>query len=162
MKISSPSYWSDAVQRGQAFSLDLFFKITGAKTVTSLNANSVLTAFDAIAAQSTIDNFLGTTNEFVIAQFDATAMGTDAFACIVAMGGQASALLAVTAATYSGTNGLTVLPAGINSSAALTASSHTSECALGANGDMAARLVLTGVDALTSGLIKVTFYYRSK
>lgn len=162
MKVSSPSYWSDAVQRGQAYALDLFFKITAAKTVTSLNANSVLTAFDAIASQAVINDFLGTTDEFLVAAFDATAMGTDAFACIVGMGGQASALLAATAVTYSGTDGLTAVPAGLNVSAALTASSHTGQCALGANGDMAARFVLTGVDALTSGLIKVTFYYRSK
>lgn len=162
MKVSSPSYWSDAVQRGQAYSIDLFFKITAAKTVTSLNANSVLTSFDAIAAQATINDFLGTTDEFLVAAFDATAMGTDAFACIVAMSGQASQLLAATAETYSGTDGLTVVPAGINSSTTLTASSHTAQCALGAYGNMAARFVLTGVDALTSGLIKVTLYYRSK
>lgn len=162
MRVSSPSYWSDAVQRGQVYSLDLFYKITAAKTVTSLNANSTLVAFDAIAAQATIDDFLGTTNEFLIAAFDATAIGTDAFAVIVAAGGQGSALVAATATTYSGTNGLTILTGGVTSSSALTASSLTTQCALGANGNMAARFILTGVDALTSGFIKVTMYYRSK
>lgn len=161
-KVSSPSYWSDAVQRGQAYQLDFLFTITGAKTITSLNANSTLTSFDAIASQSVIDDFLGTAGEFLVADFDATAMGTDALAVLVAMDGQADSLLAVEATTYSGANGLTVLPAGIGASATLTASSHTSQAACGAYGNLAARLVLTGVDALTSGLIKVSMYFQSK
>lgn len=161
-RVSSPSYWSDAVQRGQAYQLDFLFTITGAKTITSSNANSTLTSFDAIASQSVINDFLGTTDEFLLAAFDATAMGTDALAILVAMDGQAASLAAVEATTYSGTNGLTVLPAAVVASAALTASSHTSQAACGAYGNLAARLVLTGVDALTSGLIKVSMYFHSK
>lgn len=155
-------YWSDAAQRGEALQLDLLYKITGAKTVSDLNSNVAMTAFDAVASQAVINDFLGTTDEFLVAAFDATAMGTDAFAVIVNMAGQSASLLSAEAVTYSGANGLTVLPAGIVSSASMTASSHTSECALGAFGNMAARFVLTGVDALTSGLIKVTLVYKIK
>lgn len=159
--MSSP-YWSDSAQRGEALHLDLYYKITGAKTVTDLNSNVALSSFDAVASQSVINDFLGTTDEFLVAAFDATAMGTDAFAVIVNMAGQSAELLVAQAETYSGANGLTVLPAGIASSSSLTASSHTSQAALGAYGNMAARFVLTGVDALTSGVIHVKLVYRIK
>lgn len=158
----SKAYWSDVAQRAQVSYVDLYYKITAAKTVTDLNKNQALSLFDAVSSQSVIDDFLGTSSEFLAAAFDATAMGTDAFAVIVGMGGQGYQLLGAQAETYSGSNGLTVLPAGINSSSSLTSSSHTAECALGSSGNMAARFILTGVDALTSGLIHVRLIYRMK
>lgn len=155
-------YYSDSVQRSQVLTLDLWYKITAAKTVTSYNKNAAISSFDAVASQAVINDYLGTVDEFLVAAFDATAMGTDAFAVIANMGGQAAELVSAQASTYSGTDGLTVVAAGVMSVSALTASSHTAQAALGAYGNLAARFVLTGVDALTSGAIHVRLNYRIK
>jgi spore coat protein U-like protein len=95
-------------------------------------------------------------------------MGTDAFGGIINMGteaaagvstltaqaGQAAALAEVTVTSYTGAGvisaqSLSFGPTGLAASTLSTAS------ALGANGNIAFRAVLTGVDALTSGFIKV-------
>lgn len=162
---------------GKEDELILKWKITGAKTSTPLplNNSAVLTAYDAIASQTTIDSFLGTTNEFLIAQFDATAMGTDAFAGIVNMSGQktgvtvlngansaqAASVLAMTIHLYSGTNGATVVNEGVNVSSTLTSSSLTTQVACGANGNIAFRSILSGLDILTSGLIIARIHWVS-
>lgn len=165
--------WNEAFPRRTNL-LQLQWQITAAKTVSPLpmTATGVLTTFDAIAAQSTIDNFLLTTNEFLIAQFDATAMGTDTFAGIVKMNGasvagstvtgQAESVQAMVANLYSGTNGATVVTSGVVSSATLTSSSNTSQIAVGANGDIAFRFVASGLDVLTAGLISVNIFWTSK
>ena len=121
-----------------------------------------LVAFDAVASQAVIDALLGTTSEFALAAFDATAMGTDSFAVILNLGGQAKKLVGARAAFYTGTDGLTSVRSGVASAAALTASSHTAQCALGASGNLAARVILTGVDALTSGIIELELDWISK
>lgn len=165
--------WNDAFPRRTNL-LQLQWSITAAKTVTPLpiTASAVLTAFDAIAAQSTIDNFLLTTNEFLIAQFDATAMGTDTFAGIIKMNGanvagstvsgQAESVQAFTATVHSGTNFSTSTPTAAISVATLTSSSNTTQVAVGANGDIAFRMVATGLDVLTSGLININIFWTSK
>ncbi len=63
----------------------LKWQVTAAKTVSPLpiSNNSVLTTFDALASQAVIDNWLGSTNEFLLAQFDSTSMGTDAFGGLI-------------------------------------------------------------------------------
>lgn len=143
---------------------DVFqFNITAAKTVSPAVANSAtLTAFDAIASQAVINTFLGTTDEFLVAAFDATAMGTDAFAFILNLNGQARTLCDVKVRTYSGTGGGTVVERCTAPVATLTASTLSTQCALGAYGNVAARSVLTGVDVLTSGIIEVSVYWIAK
>ena len=158
----SAIYYSDSAQRGQPLELLIQLNITGAKTVTAKDKNTSLVAFDAIASQSVINNFLGTTDEFLVAAFDSTAMGTDALALIVNMGGQCAELLSASAEVSSGANGLTQVKSNTASVSALTASSLSAQNALGAYGNLAARFVLTGVDALTSGVILVKMLYRIK
>jgi hypothetical protein len=166
--------WNEAFPRRTNL-LQLQWSITAAKTVSPLpiTASAVLTTFDAIASQTTIDNFLLTTNEFLIAAFDATAMGTDTFAGIIKMNGanlattslevgQAQSVQAMVANLYSGTNGSTVVTSGVVSSTAMTASSNTSQIAVGANGDIAFRFVASGLDILTAGLISVNIFWTSK
>lgn len=159
-------YKSEEVAVADVRVLTLAWKITGAKTVVPMpQNNAVLTTFDAIAAQSTIDNFLDTTNEFLIAAFDATAMGADTFGGIVAMQGQASKLHYLKYACYSATGGLTVVPGAVISSSALTASTLATECALGASGNLAFKINFGNTpdfDGLTSGMIVVELAYQSK
>ncbi len=93
MADTSLFYWNQKFGKTQPRELKLIWTITGAKTVSTVPIGApVLTAFDAISSQSTIDNFLGTVDEFLIIDFDSTAMGADAFACIINMGGQAQSL----------------------------------------------------------------------
>jgi hypothetical protein len=151
-------FWQDKLGRTNPHCVVFNFKITGAKAVSQLPAGlPVLTSFDAIASQAVIDDFLGTTNEFLLAAFDATAMGTDAFACIVNMAGQVDTLYAVEAYFDDGTQVANAIAA-----AGLTASTLAYEAATGANGNMAVRVVLTGLDAATSGILSIKMYFKSK
>lgn len=153
-------FWQDKIGRNNPHVVQFLFKITAAKTVSQLpQGTPTLTSFDAIASQSVIDDFLGTTNEFLVAQFDATAMGTDAFACICNFGGQGDELYGVEAYVDDLT---TRVEKSLASVTTLTSSSLTNQCAVGANGNLAVRLVMTGLDALTSGIISVRFLFKSK
>jgi hypothetical protein len=154
-------YWSDKAQKGEARELSLIYKITAAKTVVDQLNMPVLTAFDALSTQAQIDTFLGTTNEFLLAAFDATAMGTDAFAGIVAMNGQCKELVSWEVQSVLST-GVPDVTLKLDAVAALTASSLTSQAAKGADGNVAFRAILTGVDALTAGLILVKLVWKSK
>lgn len=156
--------WQESLEKTVPHVTQLCYKITGAKTIVpqlqGLQA-AALTAFDAIASQSVIDNFLGTTNEFLVAAFDATAMGTDAFAVIVNMKGQAAQLAGMDVRVLSGTNGATETIASA-SVGTLTASTLETAYALGAYGNIAVKSVLTGLDALTAGQIIVNLRWVSK
>lgn len=161
MADTSLFYYNEKLGKTNPRELILMYNITGAKTsVLRPVGGPVLTVYDAIAAQSTIDNFLGTTNEFTISQFDATAMGTDAVAGIINMTGQAKYLCGVTASLYSSTNFAT-LGASTSVGTGLTASTLATESALGAYGNMAFRVILTGLDALTSGVLVVRVLWIS-
>lgn len=168
---SSPIfYWNEKLGKSIPHELVLTWKITGAKTVVPhLLSLPVYTTFDAIASQSTIDSFLQTTNEFTIAQFDATAMGTDAFGCLVNMSGATSQQTSTTfgglvgqvasasvmeASVFSGTYNATTVNANANSGS-LTASTLETAFAVGAYGNLAFKMVASGLDALTSGIIVV-------
>ncbi len=154
-------YWSEKLQRAESRQTDLVFKITGAKASTELQAMPVLKAYDAIASQAVIDAHLGTTNEFLLAAFDATSMGTDAFAGILNMGGQAKEVKSFKVELFDSADAQAVCKAKAVSTA-LTASTLATEVACGASGNIAFKAVLTGLDALTSGLIKVSIIWKSK
>ena len=160
--MSNPSriYWSDSLQRGEPIETKFYFKITAAKTLTNQTANAVITSFDAIAAQATIDDFLGTTNEFLIASFDGTAMGTDALAFIFDFKGQVKELVSAKVKLMSGSNLGTVVETCDNASATVGTTLVTTFAA-GANGNVAGHAVLSGMDILTAGLIELTISFRS-
>lgn len=163
MTATSLMYWQEKLGKTQPRSATFLWEITAAKTISPLVPGiPVLSTFDALASQAVIDDFLGTTNEFLLAAFDATAMGTDAFAVIVNMAGQVDKVLSAKFATYSGTAGVTEALNCIKSSSSLTASSLSAEFAKGANGNMAARFVSTGLDALTAGILRVDLSWISK
>lgn len=139
------------------------YDITGAKTSTAqpVGADAYLT-YDAISAQSVIDGYLGTTNEFLVAAFDATAMGGDELGMIVNMKGQAAAVLGATLTLWAeaGTLGIT-----LNSKyvATLTASTVENSCALGANGNIAVKFTgVTGLDAATDGYFTIDIHWIAK
>lgn len=157
-------YWNDQLGKVDPNVTRLVFNITGAKTNSPAVPNSAqLNFYDALASQSVIDNFLGSpANQFLLAAFDATAMGTDAFGCIVNFQGQVKQLLSATVTTYSGTGGGTVFPLRVAPVSALTASSLTTQAAVSSSGNVALRAILTGLDILTAGQIEVELEWISK
>lgn len=160
-------YWNPELEMGQVVETKFIFNITGAKAVKSLTGNAVVyTAADAIAAQSTIDTFLGTptgtTSEFNYLAFDATSMGTAALAFICNMNGQVGKLVCVRASVNSGTAGVTQAVKCLVPASALTNTSLSTQFALGANGNVAGRIVVTGLDGFTSGTVALTLFWRSK
>jgi hypothetical protein len=166
MSATSLMFWNDMALKGVPRVLRLEYKITAAKTVSPQPQSSVsYTTFDAIASQSVIDNFLGTTNEFLVAAFDATAMGADTFGGLVNMNGQAKVLTSFNARCYSGTGGATLVERSVVSSSTLTASTLVTECALGASGNLAFKVDFGNTpdfDALTSGLIVIELSWIAK
>lgn len=160
-------FWNDAVEYGAGQVNETTFRwtITGAAAASPLTGTAALHTFGAIAAQATIDAHLGTTSEIDYLAFDATAMGADAFGGVVAMGGQVQELLAMRAICYSSTGGATKVERYVQDSATLTNSSLTTECAKGANGNIGFRVDFGNspdFDGLTSGVIEITFFWRSK
>jgi hypothetical protein len=163
---TSLTYWSDKLPKTQSRCLRLEFDITGAAASSPIVSGlPVLTAYGAISAQSTIDNFLGTTDEFDYLAFDATAMGADVFAGIVNMEGQCKKLVRMVATCYSGTGGATKVERCVQASSALTASTLATECAMGADGNVAFKVDFGNTpdfDGLTDGTIVIELYWISK
>lgn len=159
MSSSSLMPYSSVWLKGAPRRLRLTYYITAAVTVSPrplLAGPGSLAVFGAIAAQSTIDNFLGTTSEFNYLAFDATAMGADAMGVIVNMGGQAADLISVEMACYSGSGLATLVSRHAQKSATLTNSVLATEAALGANGNIAFKVDWGNTpdfDGLTSGTI---------
>ena len=147
-------YYNDQIAKSTPRVLQLEWDITGAVTVSPVVANSfTMYGFGAaaFADQAAIDSFLGTTNEFLLAAFDATAMGTDAFACILNMGGQASKVTGLEIFSSAGTNGVTTVYNHCAEFSALTSSTLACEIAVGASGNIAFRSVIASVDGVTAG-----------
>lgn len=161
-------YWQDRLGKTSPHALDLWFQITGAKTAVALPMGSpTLFFFDALSTQAQIDNFLGTTNEFLLAAFDSTAMGADMFACIVNMSGQVAQLVGVEAVCYSAYATASSESAIVRFSpdSGLTASSLTTQADLGASGNLAVRVNFGNspdFDGLTDAYIRLRFSIVSK
>jgi len=164
--MSSLTYWSDKLGKTQARVLTLDFSITGAGTSAPLMVGApVLSSSGALASQAAIDAFLGTTNEFLLAAFDATAMGADAFGGVVNMNGQVAKVVKMNARCHSGTAGITVVANQVAASAALTASTLATEVAKGADGNIGFRVAWGNTpdfDALTAGTMTIEIHWIAK
>lgn len=156
--------WSGQLEIADVRTTRLCYQITGAVTVSPLPANTAsLTFFAALSSQAQIDDFLGTSSEFLYTDFGSTAMGADAMGIIVNMGGQAASLVGVIGNVYSGSNGATGTPQGVVASA-LTDTLAT-QCELGANGNVAMKFAWGNTpdfDALTAGLIVIDILWTAK
>lgn len=153
MTATSLVYYQEKLGKTQIRKMRFVYTITGAKTIAeAVKGYPVLTGFDAISAQSTIDNFLGTSSEFLLAAFDATSMGTDAVYFIIDMKGQAKAAprfrLTAVQGTYGGTFTFASSMAPVT---ALTASTLEGAIAVGTSGNIAVKAVISSLDGLTTG-----------
>lgn len=166
--MSGPSlmYYNESLGKTAARQLTIAWQITAAVTVASRPLGvPALTAFGAIASQSVIDTFLGTTSEFDYLAFDATAMGADAMGVIVNMSGQAKDLICVETSCYSNTGFADQVLRVAAKSTALTASTLITEAALGASGNIAYKVNFGNTpdfDGLTSGLIISKIFWIAK
>ena len=163
---TSLTYWSDRLGKTLPRTLRLEFSITGAGTSALITSGApVLTTYAAFASQAVIDNHLETTNEFLLAAFDATAMGADAFGGIINMEGQVAKVTSMVARCYSGTAGTTLVEHCVQASAALSASTLATEVTKGASGNIGFRVAWGNTpdfDALTSGTIVIEINWISK
>jgi len=157
-------YYNPQLAGATPRTLRLLWNITGAVTVAPLIPGlPVLTAFSAPSAQSVIDDFLGTTSEFLLAAFDATALGADVMGGVVDMGGQCQKVIGMVARCYSASN--TLVTRQCQASSALTASTLATEVAKGANGNIAFRVDFGNspdFDNLTAGTIEIEILWLPK
>lgn len=162
MSGTSLFYYQDQWGKVQPQVLRLQYEITAAKTVKPIVSNSAsLTTFDALASQAVIDDFLGTSSEFTLAQFDATSMGADAFGVIVDMKGQAKSVVQMVARCYSGTGGATLVTRQVKGGS-LTDSTLETAVECGAEGNLACKVDFGNTpdfDALTSGTIDIEIHW---
>lgn len=168
MSLPALTYWNGNIQSGVPNILRLQWDITAAVTVAPQFPGltpAVLTTFAAISSQATIDSFLGTSSEFLVAAFDSTSMGADAMGCIINMKGQANAVGHLRIVCASGTGGATQVDRIVADSSALTSSSLATEVALGANGNIAFKVDFGNTpdfDGLTSGVIIAEISWLAK
>ena len=171
MSATSLFYSNEKHAKTQPRSMDFTYQITAAKTVTAYpQGTDSFTFFDAIT-QAQIDAYLGTTNEFLAAQFDATAMGADTFGGLIRMSGspstlaQAAVAVRMEAMCYSGAGNATLVSRAALGSAGITASTLETAVAVSTTGDLAFKVDFGNTpdfDALTAGIIVIRVYWIAK
>lgn len=172
----SQFYWNNRVQACEPRILEILVNISNTTTgddvyhspfyggfnSAEFGVGSFSSAAGSQVTQALIDSFLGTTNEFLLAAFDATSMGTGAFGGVINMGGQVQEVLYMKARSSSGTGGVTQVNLMVQDSSSLTSSSLSTQVAKGANGNIGFRAILTGVDSVSSGQMLFEIAYYSK
>ena len=167
MSDTSLMYWSQKLGKTQARKLQFTYEITGAKASSEIVPGyPALVTYDALSSQDQIDSFLDdNANEFLLAQFDATSRGDDAFGGIINTAQQIEKALWMEARCYSGTGGSTLVERAVKASSTLSSSTLATEYAKSASGYLGFKIDFGNTpdfDALTSGLIIVDMYYLSK
>lgn len=160
MSSTSLMYWSDKLGKTNGRFEKFNYVINGAQDIALKKPGApILHSFDAIT-QADIDDHLGTSSEFTAAQFDATAMGVDAIGFIINMQGQADSFLCAKVRIY-GSDG--ALDTEVRCEpGALSDSTLENGALVGANGNLAIRAVVLGIDALAAGNVEVEFEWISK
>jgi hypothetical protein len=166
MADTSLMYYNAKLASSQPRRLQLVWEITGAKTISPLEASlPVLPLFDAVASQAVIDDFLGTSSEFTLAQYDATSMGVDAFGCMVNMEKQCKKVTHMQCRAISTTTdaGDTVVQVEIKA-ADLVDSTLETALEVGADGNIGLKIDMTAgnLDAIVSGLLVIDVYWMAK
>lgn len=160
MSGSSLMYWNEKLGKTQPRVVKFVYKINGAGDIALITPGGPALSSFAALSQATIDAFLGNSLEFTAAQFDATAMGVDSLAIIVNMAGQADKFTQAKVRMYGADGALDIEEQ--MQVLGLTDSTLATEAELGANGNMALRAIVTGIDALAAGTIEVELEYISK
>jgi hypothetical protein len=164
MSSTSLFYYNEQFLKVVPRLLRLEYNITGAAAASAIVPNTgSLPTFVAYASQAVMDAYLGTSSEFLLAAFDSTSMGADAFGGLVQMNGQCLKVTQMVATCYSASN--TVVTRQCQSSSALTSTSLTTEVAVGAYGNVGFKVDFGNspdFDGLTSGTIVIDLYWISR
>lgn len=147
--------------------LRLEYKITGAKACSPIVPNAASYVFyDALSSQTQVDDFLGTVDEFLYTAFGSTAMGNDAFAGLVNMGGLNGQCLQVTqmvARCYSNTGGSDLVTR--QCQAGTVADTLKTAVQVGDYGNIAFQVSFGNTpdfDGLTDGTIEIEIHWIAK
>lgn len=158
MSDTSLIYYQEKLGKTQPRRLRFVWTISSGTPTLVVAGAPVLVTQAAISAQSTIDNFLGTTSEFDYLAFDATSMGTDAFGVIVDMKGQAKTAVFASLNSYTGTYQVTSAGARATGGT-LTATTLETAYACGlsstvtGSGNLAFKGVISGLDSATGSVV---------
>ena len=162
MTATALMYYNDQWGKVIPRCLRLEYGITGAKAASALVPNSgSYVFFDALTAQTQVDNFLGTTNEFLYTVFGSTAMGADAFGGLVNLGGQAAVVTQMVAECYSASDTLVTRQA-VNATITDAATTQVQRGSSGNVGFVVQFGNTPDFDGLTGGTIVVSIYWVSK
>lgn len=177
--MSMPGYfaWNESLQRSIPTVIPVALKITGAKAVSNFLNLPIVTTFDAgmdTAAEITAALPAISTDEFVAATaFGSTAMGTDALAIVVDCGGQVREVKYVEVLVFGGSdanitsmNGVTganpVLGISFQGQATALTNALTNQATASSVGNIGTHFAVTGLDALTAGMVVVRFHVTLK
>lgn len=157
----------DRLKRSQYDEVKFDFSITAAKTASQFTLQNapLLLMFDTgDKAQADADLLLGTANDVVYAtSFSSTSLGTDAIGFMVAHGSAKKAIACF--ATYRGTVGdtTTVLVNFVGEGAVTTTlpSALSNKFAVTPAGNLYGKLVITGIDACTTGTLQIVLRYEA-
>lgn len=168
---------NEKLSRSQYPVIDAILTITGAKTSADQNypyTAPILFGYDAAdMVQANVEAFLGHTSQIVCATaFGSTALGTDALAFVIDMGGLIQVATGLSgggqAAQLSGVEVVFTTAAGAQAASALwvpgsrSALPNTlaSAAAVSPDGDIYGHVVLTGLDAATAGYVHLRWYFQ--
>ena len=163
--MSQPSFIlkSDALERHQKAHIDLMYSVTGAKAGSFIVGQPrALVAYDngSAPSQADIDALLGSTNEFVQATvFGSTALGTDALAMILDCEGQIASVSGIELRSVLGTTQAAQIGPKLTLANTLPDNPRVQVSALG---NIGIQLVLSGLDAATSGLLLIRIHCELK
>lgn len=155
----STQLWHDGLQRNLLTDIPFYFDVA-AGAVTQLTGQRypvlVGTAAGGELAQAKIDALLGSTTEVdASVSFATTAMGTDSVGFVIALDGQCDEVLGVFVEVC-GTGARTYI-----AKTATLPNTLTSGILATSNGNIAGRIILTGLDILTDKIV-ITPVWRTK
>ena len=158
---SGLSYYSPDLADVDARKVDVIFEMTGVATAVPIpDAGGTLGFFGPLTTQSEIDDFLGTTDEFDVADFNATSMGADAYGVLINMGGQADQVFGFKATLDFG--GTAVVQALGMPLPAIDGTVLNNQVALGSEGNIALITIMAGLETAGTGLLTLEVYWKAK
>lgn len=158
----SLAYYSSVLGSADVYEMTFAFVTSASRVSTpSPPSNAFLNTTPGLTSQATIDDFLGTTNEFLLAQFDGVSMGTDTFGLIVDMKGQCKSVHGAHL-MVAPIAGQTVLHSLQSPVATLSSSTISNQVAVGANGNIGLKCLATGYNGINDGVIFVKILWQPK
>ena len=164
---SSLAYYAPEVEKADVYTLSLVLAKTGVTPSFSpaQPLGNAMTAFwSPLSNQAEIDDFLGTTDEFLFTQFGATSMATDGVGILIKTGGQCADVHAFTmmALNQKGAPGVGEPLKGLGAKVSAISDVANNQIAVGAEGNIALIGRAAGMEALDPATIILDIYWSPK